>query len=326
MSRISLDPVYHLDRHTEAVERELDAYLKDILFDPLIDILKTGRVRLNEDAENEQHSAVWHALMMGVIWYTDGVFTGNFSAAISRELRAMGARKTAAGFALEKGEIPLALRAAINISTRRSEELHHALINTLTTIGTYALQAPTGMPIAKTIDNMVDELQEQFAETVAKTDKVPPVQKFPQGEKDRMASLADLAIAEAIRQYVAILAKDIRAKVRENLLDGARIDQLEKLLETQRGIARRKARFIAENRVAEVIARFREITARNLGAGTYVWVTQRDERVRHDHHVLDNQVFSWDNPPVTNRSTGERHHPGGDRNCRCVARPILNIA
>lgn len=322
MSRISLDPVYHLDRYTDAVQKELDAYLKDILLDPLEDILETHRVRMNE----EKHSSLWNALMLGIIWYADGVFTGEFNAVISRELRAMGAKKVPAGFAMERGEIPLPLRAAINQSTQRATELHQALINTLTTISVYALQAPTGIPITKNIDIIIGELQDDFAKTVADSDKLPPAQKFPQGEKDRMAAMAEIAIAEAIRQYISHLAEDIRAKVRENLLDGARIDKLQKLVEAQRGVAQRKIRYIAENQVAAVVADFREVTARNLGSGYYIWITQHDERVRDDHRVLDSQVFSWDNPPVTNRSTGERHHPGGDRNCRCVARPILNIA
>ncbi len=325
MSLISLDPVFHHDRYTDAVVKELIAYLKDVLFDPINDILEVNQVRLNQEQEEKKHSALWSALMAGLIWYTNGVFTGAFSAAISRELRALGARKTAAGFALAHGEIPLPLRAAINLSSQRSEQVHQALITTLTAIALYAKDAPTGIPLINTVDNIVDELQEQFTETVAKTDKLPSVPKLPTGERDEMARALETATSEAIRNFTVTQAQDLRAKVRENIIEGARIDRLAKIVESQQGVAQRRAKGIAEFQVAHLIATFREITAGNIGASRYVWVTQHDERVRDDHRQLDGKTFAWDNPPITNRSTGARNHPGGDKNCRCVARPVLNL-
>ena len=327
MKQFTIDPIYHRDDYTKVVEEEVMSYLDEVVFDPLDDILEVNDIRLNEEKQREGHSAIWHAILAGVIWYADGMFTGSFSAAISKELRALGAKKAPAGFALDFGYVPLPLRAAINTSAQRSQQVHEALINTLTGIAAFAKEAPsTGIPFAKTVDVIVSDLQEQFTETVSAKEEAPPVPELPPGMKDEETRLLEASAALVIREYTIDLVQQLRGKIRENLIAGARTDRLAKIIQAQHGIAQRKARFIAENEVSKLISDFREERYGDIGAGQYVWVTQHDERVRDDHWALEGRTFSWDNPPVTNRATGARNHPGQDYNCRCTARPVIRIA
>jgi uncharacterized protein with gpF-like domain len=57
----------------------------------------------------------------------------------------------------------------------------------------------------------------------------------------------------------------------------------------------------------------------------YIWRTQRDERVRALHEILEGEYCEWDDPPIIGIDTGgiEVHgHPGEAWNCRCWAQII----
>ena len=47
----------------------------------------------------------------------------------------------------------------------------------------------------------------------------------------------------------------------------------------------------------------------------YVWITQRDFRVRKSHIERNDQIFRWDTPP-------NGGHPSTDFGCRCYARAL----
>lgn len=57
----------------------------------------------------------------------------------------------------------------------------------------------------------------------------------------------------------------------------------------------------------------------------YVWRSMRDGDVRHEHRILDGQVFRWDDPPVATKD-GLRLHPGQPWGCRCRGVPLSDAA
>jgi uncharacterized protein with gpF-like domain len=74
-----------------------------------------------------------------------------------------------------------------------------------------------------------------------------------------------------------------------------------------------------------LIANYVQEQANALGSSGYIWHTVLDNRVRHDHSLLEKRQFTWDSPPIVDRETGRRGHPGEDYNCRCAARIIVNL-
>jgi len=62
----------------------------------------------------------------------------------------------------------------------------------------------------------------------------------------------------------------------------------------------------------------------SAGVQTYMWLTQRDSRVRKAHLELDGEIADWDDPPLSSdvSDNEEDNHPGEDYGCRCVASPI----
>lgn len=125
---------------------------------------------------------------------------------------------------------------------------------------------------------------------------------------------ADLGVARmkrAGRAQVAQIRKNIAA-----YQEGESMRQ-----ETLRAlwVSRQRSQAVARNVVFGVQAQLIAGYAQAVGSDSYIWCTQRDERVRHGHSVLDGKTFRWDTPPFD--GTGN-YHPSGAPNCRCRALPV----
>ena len=81
----------------------------------------------------------------------------------------------------------------------------------------------------------------------------------------------------------------------------------------------KRARLIARDQSSKINSALSQQRQQNLGVEEYIWVTADDGRVRETHKQNNGKRFRWDDPP---KKTG---HPGNDIQCRCVARPIINI-
>lgn len=89
------------------------------------------------------------------------------------------------------------------------------------------------------------------------------------------------------------------------------------------GVAQSDAKRIATDQIAKLNGEITKDRQTAIGIREYQWSSSRDERVRPDHARLERTTHRWDDPPITNRRTEARNHPGGDIRCRCVAVPIL---
>lgn len=321
--KATLAPIVHRDSHTDLVAQELTAFVSETIFEPLLDLLRSENLRVNE---NKEHSAVWDALVAGTLWYAAGIFTGRLNAAISRELRAMGARSTAAGFVLPLEEVPIVLRGVISVSAANSRSLHAALLATLDAMQEHIGEAPTGLDFTETVDKITEDLQEQLVQTVSAEASLPPPSEIPESLTQGLDETLTGETERTIKGFSLEQIQSLRAKIRANLQDAGRTDRLVKVIEAEFGVSKRRARFIAENETSRLVSDFRRARYESLGAAEYVWDTSHDERVRDDHRALDGRKFSWSHPPVADTATGFRGHPGEAANCRCVARPVINFS
>jgi len=118
---------------------------------------------------------------------------------------------------------------------------------------------------------------------------------------------------------------DIRRAVVKGVTENASKNQIAKEIQAITKVAKQRARLIAVDQVAKLNSGIESHRALANGAKKYEWETREDSKVRHDHHVLNGTIQSWDSPPVTvtsGKRAGERNHPGGDINCRCTAKNI----
>ena len=121
------------------------------------------------------------------------------------------------------------------------------------------------------------------------------------------------------------LGREKIARVRSILDDtaGSRVETIAQRIRDETGATAARAQLIARDQVLKLnngVTQARHVAA---GVTEYVWRTSRDERVRSRHKELEGTTQAYTEPPVVDRRTGRRAHPGGDYQCRCTAEPII---
>lgn len=317
----SIDPNPTLHAH---VEKEIVAYFQEAIFGPLLALLDDAGIEARR--ENASTTAVATALRNRTLWYADGVFTGSFSSAISRELRELGAvhDKKLRIFKLPVSKLPMDLRLAVAQSDAAAKAATKKILDTLNQMEENFKRSSTGVKFDEPVQKMLRDLHDQFRESLERKGIAVPPDLHPQTKGDiqkQYTDNLDLAIKNFVEQRIPVLRK----KVQDNVFAGNRTDKLAKVIQSEFGVSKRKAAFLAEQETSLLVAKYRESRYKRIGSRRYMWITGKDSRVRPDHARLHKQVFFWDQPPITNTATGARNNPGEDFGCRCRARPILNI-
>lgn len=318
---ITIAPIVAKDSLHKGIQEQITAYFKEVLFQPLLELLQEHNIKTNAVG-----SAVASALQAKRIWYIDGTFIGAFNAKISRELRAMGARWDERGkvFKLPLSQMPYELRQTIAASTQAAADLNKKVLEVLGQIEANAPKAETGLSLKFSLDGVFVDLREQYKRSLEAHGIAVPADLTEHVKAD-IAKEYTNNMDKFIKDFTTKTIPQLRTKVQANIFAGGRTDKLSQIIEAEYNVSRRKAEFLAEQETSLLVSKYRESRYKSLGSRRYVWSGSGDGRERHDHNLLNGQTFYWDQPPVTNRATGERNHPGEDFGCRCVARPILPI-
>lgn len=218
---------------------------------------------------------------------------------------------------------PILARAIKAEAAEASRRDATPLAEILAVIGALRLRltAPTSA-VARIVDRHGDRMIAASAADAARVLRISP--------EDNPAAVR--AWLEAWRRENVNLITSIPANLLDEVLTlvteaadrGTRNEVLAKQIEKRFGVSRSRARLIARDQIGKANGQLTEIRHREAGVTRYRWSTSQDERVRPDHRRLNGKIFDWTDPPVVNKK-GERRHPGGDIQCRCVAVPILDL-
>lgn len=102
----------------------------------------------------------------------------------------------------------------------------------------------------------------------------------------------------------------------QNLAAGNGIDKIKKDLDKDESIGKNRSRLIARDQTNKFNGNLTQLRQQEIGIGSYVWSTAKDERVRLTHREMEGKIVKWSEPP----SIG---HPGYEIQCRCIAQPII---
>ena len=116
---------------------------------------------------------------------------------------------------------------------------------------------------------------------------------------------------------------EVRRVVTGPLREGIRVEEVRQRIEARLGVVRSRAELIARDQTLKLYGQIQQQRQEQAGIKEYTWSTSEDERVRPDHEELDGRTFRWDDPPIVDKRSGRRAHPGGDFQCRCAAIPVL---
>ena len=322
------DLIQHLvPAYYAAEEKNLKWVFYDLLFRPLLTIIKKHSGQLDTANVTELTNMaplepLREALHTGQVQYdeSEGVFSGDFSASISRPLEQLGAHfdKRRHVYRIRPERVPTWIRIEAGAYKFTAREAHAALTAAL--------------------NDMQKDLATRVAALAFKTDSATKAVKHGfrrvANEIGVRADLNEASLEKIQRSYTDNLRlkiggfseemiESLRETVEHNAVNGYRFDKLITGLKNRYGVSASKAAFLARNETSIFMATYRENRFAEVGVTQYRWSTSKDERVRDDHKHLQGLTFPYASPPVVDAKTGRRANPGKDYNCRCVDDPII---
>jgi SPP1 gp7 family putative phage head morphogenesis protein len=252
-----------------------------------------------------------------------GIFTGNFNAAISRQLKALGARYSILkqGWILSRDKVPVSVSIAKANADESFTKLRKIVMKTLddSTIDSVFAHHFQHTYLQEKYEQAIEWMNDDFKKTVKAITIAPTLTP---AQKKIIAEEWTNNLKLYIRGWTKENIVTLRDKVQKLAFAGQRSQNMIKLIQDNYGVSRNKAKFLARQETSLLLSKFREERYKDVGVQKYQWQTSGDQRVRDDHEHLDGKIFLFDQPPVCDRRTGRRANPGEDFNCRCVARPI----
>lgn len=152
--------------------------------------------------------------------------------------------------------------------------------------------------------------------------------------KDRyMGDYYQTMLENWVRDNVALITTlphqtlyTMRKIAMDGFLVGKSIVTITKEIQEQYGMGRRHARLIARDQTGKLYAKINQSRQEAAGVKEYIWICCMDGRERDAHRELHKTKHSWDNPPIVDKKTGRRCHPGEDYQCRCRAKPVIDLS
>jgi len=319
---IILDPI-QFDRTIEdEIQKEIEKVFKDKLFKPLARILSLKEKEVIANAKTD-YPNLTQALKSGKVTFYQGRIKGDFNSKITRELRSLGATYSRAtkSYRILKAKLPKDIVATISVSESKMVKTLDKLTEAIT--GISSAKIADALDIDGLIDKNIYSLDKKIGETLKDISVQPKLTK-----SERAGFVKDYS--ENMKKHIVTFSdkqvKDLRVMVEKSYKAGNRKTELAKAIQKKYGVTQTKAKFLARQETSLLASKFKEVRYKEAGVTHYVWKTvagSPKHPVRPDHKALDNKTFSWDNPPISNKKTGAKNHPGEDYGCRCVARPVM---
>lgn len=314
-----LQPILHRDAHTKAVTSPILAYFREVLSEPIRDAAEVDSTR-----HNAKESALMGLLASGVIWYDGEAFNGPFNAETSAELSRMGAKfdRRSQTWKITIEKIPYAVRQKIYHAADTAKKKYAEVLAVLMLIRSNVPQSQTGIDSKHALYDVVGYAQNEHVKGLEKA-RIHEKHGIPHEINKTVDDLSTAIDADAKRIATQELDKLIEKIERLNENGGSLADLKKSIEDFEKALASR-ATAVGEHSVGILLSDFRKFQYIRMGSNSYVWHTMLDNRVRHDHRLLERKVFTWSNPPITNLKTGEHNHPGEDINCRCSAACVIS--
>lgn len=310
------------------MRRRLEEIFYSILFVPIDRVIDAQGP---EHLQNASEDPLQVALGNGRVQLTNGVFSGEFSAAISKSLRAIGATfdKKSRTYRIDPQRIPPWVRSASGAYNLKARAVHAEIKRAIDEIQKRFDQAHEvhDVEAQQTIDKMQDGWK-----TAAEVLRVSPV--LASDSRARLSADYNKNMDLWIRGFTKQMIVDLRSDVERNATEGYRFDKLVDKIQRRKSMTYNKAKFLARQETGLFMSKFRQQRFGEAGVTEYFWRTSHDERVRpapgvhgvaalNNHRILDGKRFSYANPPIVDSADGRTANPGEDYNCRCVDEPII---
>lgn len=321
-----LRPVRPPENEIQAIEKRLKRLWLELVYRPL---LKGDNVSQNILNEAPTYPGLELALSTGRLTYYNGVFSGKFNAAATKELKSLGAtwdfqNKT---FHLTKDKLPAQITRAINTSETRFVQKLNGLDAQLVQI----LDKNVWKQFVFTdlFDKSIFRMDKEFRKNVETISIQPPITGT---EAKAISEEWQGNLERSIKDFTEKQIQALREKIKESYFNGDRYGSLIQGIQKSYGVTERKAEFLARNETNNLAAVYQGARYVEAGIPGYYWKAVTGTAAhptRHRHSELSRmsergKVFRWDDPPRTTEDgqPARYNNPGGDYNCRCSAIPV----
>lgn len=316
----TLRPIPQPQRELEAIEAHIKAVFRFLIYEPLMRELHLAPTKL-ENAFNP----LFDAIESGRVTHHHGVFSGRFSAQITRQLKKLGAKwdKATKTFRLPLQELPYDIQQAVVLSLARFEKRLDRIDDRLAQI--LPEQIADHVHVSTMFDKAIFRVDEQFQKSV-KAITISPT--LTADQRERIARDWQNNMRLWIKDFTAKEITELRKKIQQNAFTGNRIDSIIKTIQQSYGVSMNKAKFLARQETALLVTKLKEVRYTEAGIPEYRWscvAGSKNHPVRPSHKILDGKIFRWDAPPITTApdEPPRRNNPGQDFNCRCSAIPVV---
>lgn len=149
---------------------------------------------------------------------------------------------------------------------------------------------------------------------------------------DEMPAALKQAVSAAIAENVTLIKSietqyhtQIEGAVMRSLQPGGRgLADVTEALQKYEGITDRRRNVIAKDQVRKAQAIISIERAKSAGIKKFKWLhSGSTNHAREDHIAMSGNIYSYDDPPVIDRRTGEKGYPGQAISCKCQMIPII---
>jgi SPP1 gp7 family putative phage head morphogenesis protein len=242
---------------------------------------------------------------------------GMVNAYTDRLMRALGPLLEARYGKRHDSVIPLLLRDAISIPPEVFAAEHVPTLAEIFRLLDDIAAAPMSRQFLERMFRLVDN---QALEDLQRVVPVSLAEVLPGGTQMREAWIERNTLLIRLEERAQ---QEVRAIIEAPIVEGVRVEEIAKQIEERMGVVRSRAELIARDQTLKVYGSIQEARQTDAGIVEYIWSTSQDERVRHRHSELEGTTQRWDSPPIVDKRTGRREHPGLDFQCRCSAIPVL---
>lgn len=303
--------------YTDLIEHRLFSYLWDFFFKPMFKIIKIKPIASNEE------NILLEAIKKGEIFFVDSGFKSDkkFSNKISQELIKIGAKynKYTKIYEIDKSLLPKSILNYLIKSEKLAKVKLEQLNTFLEDIQNNLDHYIDLMVFNNEVKTILDDSGKQIQVNVKNINVIVPELTQEQFEQIEQAYTKNMQYY--VKNWTVEHIEEMREKVHKAILEGFREENVVKMLQTEYGIAERKAKFLAQNETSIMLAEYKKATYTAMGFDKFIWKTRMDGRERLLHKELNGKIFRFDEPPIIDERTGQRGLPGETYNCRCLLLP-----
>jgi SPP1 gp7 family putative phage head morphogenesis protein len=185
---------------------------------------------------------------------------------------------------------------------------------------------------AKTVEPWARSVAEKMVTRIARKDEFAWIEMGNQIGRNLRKEIQEaptgFVLQEFLNEQVRLItslpteaADRVHKLTLENLITGARADQIKRDILQTGEVAESRAQLIARTEIARTASGLTMARATHVGSTHYVWRSSMDGTVRESHRKMNGAVVPWKYAPEVD--PGKHYHAGMFPNCRCWCEPIL---